>query len=105
MPGDSYVASVPATSTNLAGTSTAVQDVAQYATTSITANATPAPFGHQTITGTLSYQSGISQVPAPSGVTITFTAQGQPPITTTTGASGNFSQMLPPITGTTVWTH
>ena len=104
VPGDSYVASVAATSTNLAGTSAPVQDVAQYATTSITATATQAPFGHQTITGTLSYQSGLNQVPAPSGVTITFAAQGQPTITTTTGANGTFSQMLPPITGTTAWT-
>ncbi len=104
VPGDSYVASVPATSTNLAGTSAAVQDAAQFATTSITATATQAPFGHQTITGSLTYQSGLSQVPAPSGVTISFTAEGQPTITTTTGTNGTFSQLLPPITGTTAWT-
>jgi hypothetical protein len=104
VPGDSYVASVPATSTNVAGTSAAVQDAAQYATTSITATATAAPFGHQTISGTLTYQSGLNQIPAPSGVSITFTAQGQSPITTTTDADGTFSQMLPPVSGTTAWT-
>ena len=104
IPGDNYTASVAATSTNLAGTSSAVQDSAVYATTSIQATATSAPFGHQIITGTLTYQSGLNQVAAPSGVTITFDAQGQPELSTTTSANGTFSKMLPAVPGTTTWT-
>jgi hypothetical protein len=102
-PGDSYTASVAPTPANLGATSpTSVTDVAVYATTSITAVAAPAPYSKQSITGTLTYQSGLSQDPAPSGVTITATS-GQHTVVTTTGANGSFSMMLPAITGTTTW--
>jgi hypothetical protein len=104
-PGDQYTASVAATGANLAATSpTSTTDVPQYATTSITATATPAPYGQQTISGALTYQSGLNQATAPGGVTITATSPGQQNIVTTTGANGNFSMLLPAVAGTTTWT-
>jgi hypothetical protein len=109
-PGDSYSASVPAQSgLSLAATSAgSTQDVAVLAPTSITATATPALYGQQTITGTLTYQSGLQQVAAPAGITITATATpsgGAPWIQmTATGSGGSFSITLPPIFGTTSWT-
>ena len=104
-PGDQYTASVAATGANLAATSpTSTTDVPQYATTSIAATATPAPFGQQTMAGTLTYQSGLNQLAAPGGVTITATSAGQQNIVTTTGANGTFSMLLPAVAGTTTWT-
>jgi hypothetical protein len=103
-PGDSYTASVAPTPANLGATSpTSATDVAVYATTSISAVAAAAPYGKQSITGTLTYQSSLSQNSAPGGVPITATASGQQTVTTTTGANGSFSMMLPAITGTTTW--
>jgi hypothetical protein len=104
-PGDSYTASVAASAASLGATSpTSTTDVAAPATTAINATASAAPYGHQSITGTLTYFSGLSQVAAPAGVTITATASAQQPITTTTGTNGSFSMMLPAVTGTTIWT-
>ena len=106
VPNDTYTASVLSTPVSLTATSpTSTTDVPQYATTSITATATPAPYGQQSITGTVTYQSGLNQVNAPGGVQITASAPGQQPIPpTTTNANGGFSIMLPPVTGTTTWT-
>ena len=104
IPNDTYTASVGATATTLAANqSGSIADVPTYATTSITAVATPAPYGKQSITGTLTYQSGLSQADAPAGVTITAAAKGQSPVSTTTIANGSFSMMLPAVTGTTSW--
>jgi hypothetical protein len=103
-PNDQYTASVAATAANLGATSpTSTTDVAQFATTSISAAATSAPYGQQSITGTLTYQSGLSQVAAPGGVQITAMADGQQPVSTTTSGNGSFSMMLPAVTGTTIW--
>jgi hypothetical protein len=102
VPGDNYSASVAATSTTSAATSPAAQDVPQYAPTLIMASAATAPYGKQTIKGTLSYQSGLQQVAAPAGVTITATA-GSHTVSTTTSDSGAFSLTVPPIAGTTTW--
>ena len=103
-PNDQYTASIAATPANLAATSpTSTLDVAQFAKTSITAATTSALYGQQSITGTLSYQSGLQQQPAAGGVTITASASGQQNVLTTTQANGSFSMMLPAITGTTAW--
>jgi hypothetical protein len=104
IPGDQYTASVAATQANLGAVSpTSTTDQAQFATTSINATATPAPYGKQTITGTLTYQSGLSQVASPGGVTITATAHGQSSIATTTSTNGSFSMVLPAVAGSTIW--
>jgi hypothetical protein len=103
-PGDQYTASIAASPANLGATSpTSTTDVAVFATTSINATATKAPYGQQNITGTLTYQSGLTQSTAPAGVTITASANGQQPIVTTTNSGGKFSMMLPAVTGTTTW--
>jgi hypothetical protein len=103
IPGDKYSASLPATSTSLAATApSTTQDVPQYAQTLIMATAAAAPYGQQTIKGTLTYQSGLQQLAAPAGVTISATA-GSHTLTTTTSNSGAFSLAVPPITGTTTW--
>jgi hypothetical protein len=104
VPGDSYSASVPAVpGTSLAATAPSnTLDVAQYTQTSITATATPAPYGRQSIKGQLTYQSNLQQVGAGPGVSVTATA-GSHKLSTTTGANGDFSLTLPAITGTTTW--
>jgi hypothetical protein len=105
-PGDSYSVSVPAvTGTSLAATAPSdAVDVPQYAATSITASATAAPYGTQSITGQLTYQpqSGFNPVDAPAGVSVTATA-GKATVTTTTGSNGDFTMALPALTGTTTW--
>ncbi len=104
-PADQYVASVAATSFSpKVSSTTTAEDVAQYAPTTLTASAVQAPYGQQSITGTLTYQSApFASTGAPSGVTITATSPGQKNITTTTGAGGAFSMMLPGLIGTTTW--
>jgi hypothetical protein len=104
-PGNTYVASVAVTSFSPTQSSTGtVQDVAQYAPTSLTATVTGALYGHQEISGTLTYQTaGFTSTTAPSGVTITATS-GSDKITTTTDANGDFSMTLPPLIGTNSWT-
>ncbi len=104
IPNDTYTASVGATATTLAANqSGSIADVPTLATPSITAVATPAAHGKQDITGTLTYQSGISQADAPAGVTITAAAKGQSPVSTTTIANGSFSMTMPAVAGTTSW--
>jgi hypothetical protein len=101
VPGDYYSPSVPVVPWVSVATAN-TQDVPQYAPTLITATAATAPYGKQTINGTLTYQSGLQQVAAPAGVTITATA-GSHTVSTTTGDSGAFSLTVPPIAGTTTW--
>ncbi len=106
VPGDNYSASVPAvTGTSLAATtSSTTQDVPQYAQTSITATATAAAYGTQSITGQLTFQpqSGGFNQDAPAGVAITATGGGHT-VSTTTGSNGDFSLALPPLLGNTTW--
>jgi hypothetical protein len=103
-PGDHYSASVAATPATLPAESAAVQDLAVYAPASISAAATPAPYGKQQVTGTLTSESGLSQLVNLSGVAITATASGGQQATATTSANGSFSMVLPAVTGTTAWT-
>ena len=103
-PGDHYTASVAATVASLAAKSAVVQDVAVYAPTSLSAAATAAGYGTQQMTGTLTAQSGQSQLENLSGVAITATASGGQQATAKTGANGSFSMPLPAVTGTTTWT-
>ncbi len=104
IPGHSYSASMPAVpGVSLAATApSATQDVPQYAETSITARAAPAPYGKQSLTGQLTYQSELTQNPAPPGVPVTATS-GSHEVSTTTGADGQFRLALPAIAGTTNW--
>jgi hypothetical protein len=99
--GDYYSPSVPVVPWVSVATAN-TQDVPQYAPTLIMATAATAPYGKQTIKGTLTYQSGLQQVAAPAGVTITATA-GSHTVSTTTNDSGAFSLTVPPIAGTTTW--
>jgi hypothetical protein len=104
IPGDSYTVAVAAVpSTSLAASATTM-DVAQYATTSLSIPATvSAPYGQESITGTLTYATTSGSVPAPPGITITAAA-GALQATTTTNANGTFSMTLPAIPGNTTWT-
>lgn len=102
-PGDHYTASVAATVATLAATSAVVQDVAVYAPTSLSAEAPAAGYGAQQITGTLTAQSGQSQLENLSGIAITATASGGQQAAAKTGANGSFSMPLPAVTGTTTW--
>jgi hypothetical protein len=104
VPGDSYSASVSAVpgASLSATTPSDTVDLPQYAQTLIMASAATAPYGEQTINGTLTYQSGLQQVAVPAGVTITATA-GRHTLTTTTRSGGAFNLAVPPITGTTTW--
>jgi hypothetical protein len=82
-------------------------DDAQLAATQLTATVTPAltVYGQtQTVSGTLTYQSGSQSLPAPPGVTITVTAASDSQsVTAVTQSGGTFSAALPTVPGATTW--
>jgi hypothetical protein len=107
-PLDLYEASFGATATTRAANPSGVlEDLGQAAATQLTATVSPAAadWGHtQSVSGTLTYQSGSQWLPAPAGVTVTVAQEGgSQNVTATTQAGGTFLATLPAVPGTTTW--
>jgi len=107
-PLDLYEASFGATAiSRAANPSGVVEDYAQAAATQLTATVSPATADYgqtQTISGTLTYQSGSQWLPAPAGVTVTVAEEGgDQSVTAVTQSGGTFSASLPYVSGTTTW--
>jgi hypothetical protein len=99
-----YVASVPASVTNIAASAPlAVEDLPVYAQTRLTASAPTVLAGQpQTISGTLTYAAGGGWQPA-AGLLVTADSPGQAGMTATTNANGSFSMTMPVDPGTSGW--